>query len=84
MPKLKSKPPHVICVGCAGWSLPKLYVGQFPAAGTHLTRYAGHLPAVEINSSFYRSHRPATYVKWAASVPDDFRFAVKVPREMTH
>jgi uncharacterized protein YecE (DUF72 family) len=34
---------------------------------------------MEINSSFYRSHRPATYARWAASVPDDFRFAVKMP-----
>jgi uncharacterized protein YecE (DUF72 family) len=39
---------------------------------------------VEINSSFYRSHKPATYARWAASVPLDFRFAVKLPREITH
>jgi uncharacterized protein YecE (DUF72 family) len=39
---------------------------------------------VEINSSFYRPHRPATYARWAASVPPGFRFAVKVPREITH
>jgi uncharacterized protein YecE (DUF72 family) len=39
---------------------------------------------VEINSSFYRPHRPATYARWAAGVPDGFRFAVKMPREITH
>jgi uncharacterized protein YecE (DUF72 family) len=39
---------------------------------------------VEINSSFYRPHRPATYAKWAASVSPAFRFAVKVPRAITH
>jgi uncharacterized protein YecE (DUF72 family) len=39
---------------------------------------------VEINSSFYRPHRPSTYAKWAASVPAGFRFAVKVPRAITH
>src|SRR6185312_17112458 len=37
-----------------------------------------------INSSFYRPHRPATYARWAASVPAGFRFAVKVPKEITH
>lgn len=39
---------------------------------------------MEINSSFYRPHRPATYARWAASVPPGFRFAVKVPWEITH
>lgn len=39
---------------------------------------------VEINSSFYRPHRPSTYARWAESVPDSFRFSVKVPRAITH
>src|SRR5438067_593940 len=71
-------------VGCAGWSIPKPHAGHFPAAGTHLERYARRFPAVEINSSFYRPHRPQTYARWAASVPPDFRFSVKLPRSITH
>ncbi len=71
-------------VGCAGWSIPKQYADRFPVHGTHLERYALRLPVVEIDSSFRRSHRPSTYAKWAASVPDSFRFAVKMPREITH
>jgi uncharacterized protein YecE (DUF72 family) len=71
-------------VGCAGWALPKPVRASFPAEGTNLQRYAGRLPAVEINSTFYRLHRPATYESWAASVPHDFRFAVKIPRAITH
>lgn len=71
-------------IGTAGWSIPKQHASDFPEAGSHLVRYAGRLPAVEINSSFYRSHRPSTYARWAASVPPHFRFAVKVPREITH
>jgi uncharacterized protein YecE (DUF72 family) len=71
-------------IGCAGWALRKEYAAEFAAEGTHLTRYAGRFPAVEINSSFYKPHKPATYAKWAASVPDGFRFAVKVPKEATH
>ena len=71
-------------IGCAGWSVPKDHAARFPAEGSHLERYAGRLNAVEINSSFYRPHRPATYARWAASVPEDFQFAVKVPRQITH
>jgi uncharacterized protein YecE (DUF72 family) len=71
-------------IGTAGWSIPKQHAGAFPVEGTHLGRYARQLPAVEINSSFYRPHRPATYARWAASVPPSFRFAVKLPREITH
>lgn len=52
--------------------------------GSHLERYAQRLPAVDINSSFYRPHRLATYARWAASVSESFRFAVKVPREIAH
>ena len=71
-------------VGCAGWGVPKPHAGRFPAAGSHLARYAARLPAVEINSSFYKPHRPATYARWAATVPPAFRFAVKVPKAVTH
>ena len=39
---------------------------------------------MEINSSFYRPHRTATYERWAASVPEEFRFAVKIPKAITH
>ena len=73
-----------IYLGCAGWSLPREQWAQFPDEGTHLQRYAQRLPAAEINSSFYRPHREATYRKWAASVPEGFRFSVKLPRTITH
>lgn len=71
-------------IGTAGWSVPKGVATEFPGDGTHLQRYARVLNAAEINTSFYRPHKPATYAKWAASVPDGFRFAVKIPREITH
>jgi uncharacterized protein YecE (DUF72 family) len=71
-------------VGCAGWSLPRAEWDHFPSQGSHLERYATRFPAVEIDSSFYRTHRPATYARWAASVPPFFRFALKLPRTITH
>ena len=79
--KKVADPVHV---GCAGWSVPKAATGSFPGEGSHLQRYAACFNAVEINSSFYRPHRPATYARWAASVPDSFRFSVKMLREVTH
>ena len=42
------------------------------------------LPCAEINSSFKRTHRREIYAKWAAQTPRTFRFAVKLPREITH
>jgi uncharacterized protein YecE (DUF72 family) len=82
----EGKPKHLrnVCVGCAGWSLPKEHSQRFPAEGTHLARYAARFPAVEINSSFYKPHRPATYARWAESVPADFAFSVKVPKVISH
>ena len=65
------------------WSIPKAYGVPFPPSGSHLERYGAVFNAVEINSSFYRPHRTATYERWAASVPEDFRFAVKVPKSAT-
>jgi uncharacterized protein YecE (DUF72 family) len=73
-----------IRVGTAGWSIPKQHAPLFPAEGTHLQRYARVLGAAEINSSFYRPHRRATYERWAASVPAQFRFAVKLPKLISH
>ncbi len=71
-------------VGCAGWSLSSAVGAHFPSEGTHLERYARVFPAVEINTSFYRPHQPATYARWRDSVPEAFRFSVKVPRVITH
>jgi uncharacterized protein YecE (DUF72 family) len=71
-------------IGTAGWSIPRSDAASFPSSGTHLERYASMLPAVEVNSSFHRPHRFSTYQRWAACTPDDFRFSVKLPREITH
>jgi uncharacterized protein YecE (DUF72 family) len=71
-------------IGTAGWSLPRAWRAEFPEEGSYLARYAARLNCAEINSSFYRQHRRAVYERWAASVPDDFRFAVKIPRAITH
>lgn len=71
-------------IGTAGWSIPKAVAAHFPSEGSILERYARILNAVEINSAFYRPHRRTTYERWAASTPEGFAFAVKLPRTITH
>ena len=82
-----SSHPHMpgrIFVGTAGWSIPRASTHRCPSDGTHLQRYSRIFRCAEINSSFHRPHAAATYARWAASTPDHFRFAVKVPRTITH
>jgi uncharacterized protein YecE (DUF72 family) len=71
-------------IGTAGWSVPRASAHRFTTEGTHLQRYSRVFTGAEINSSFHRSHTPATYAKWAMATPPAFRFAVKLPRVITH
>lgn len=73
-----------IRIGTAGWSIPRASAVRFEAGGTHLQRYAKQMNCCEINSSFHRPHAVSTYAKWRDSTPSEFRFAVKVPRTITH
>jgi hypothetical protein len=72
----------------AGRRRPALQVQRlsavFPPEGSGLERYSAVLPCAEINSSFHRSHRASTWEKWRDSVPANFRFAVKLPKTVTH
>ena len=70
--------------GTAGWSVPSSATELFGRAGSQLERYASQFSCTEINTSFYRPHKAKTYSRWAASVPLGFRFAVKMPRAITH
>jgi len=71
-------------VGTAGWQVPAHHRAAFAGTGSHLARYASRFSAVEINSCFYRPHAAKVYERWAATVPDAFRFAVKCPQIITH
>jgi uncharacterized protein YecE (DUF72 family) len=80
----KKKASGTVLIGTAGWTLPRESAGAFPEGSSHLERYSRVLRAVEINSTFHRPHRASTYARWAQSVPDDFRFCLKVPKTITH
>lgn len=46
--------------------------------------YASLFNTLEVNSSFYKVPRAITFEKWAADVPDDFQFTIKLWRDITH
>lgn len=71
-------------IGTAGWTIPREHAHAFPELGSHLVRYAQALNCVEINSSFYHPHMRKTWERWADTTPAGFRFAVKVPKTITH
>ncbi|MDY7001523.1 MAG: DUF72 domain-containing protein, partial [Thermodesulfobacteriota bacterium] len=70
----------------SGWSYAvwkkNFYKGVAPR--DWLGFYAKHFGAVEINSSFYREQTPETFRKWNKKTPEDFAFAVKGHRFITH
>jgi len=49
-----------------------------------LPYYAGHFKTVEVNSTFYHLPRSSTVEHWLAATPEDFTFALKAYRGITH
>lgn len=49
-----------------------------------LKKYSRLFKSVEINASFYGVPKLETFEKWADSVPDDFKFSVKLFQGFTH
>lgn len=69
-------------VGSSGWSYPSWRPEFYPAGSApedFLAHYAARLPSVELNSTGYRLPSEEQFARWAAAVPDGFRFAVKLP-----
>lgn len=72
--------------GTSGLVLP-VPQSQYPPAfqgKSRLTYFASLFNSLEINSSFYKLPKVATVVKWAESVPDNFRFTFKLSKTITH
>lgn len=74
-------------IGTSGWIYPP-WRGVFYPEGLvqrrELTYLAERLDTVEINGSFYSLQRASSYRTWAERTPDDFVFAVKGGRFVTH
>lgn len=79
--------PGQVRIGVSGWRYAR-WRGDFYPRGLpqrrELEHIGQHFPTVEINGSFYSLQRPDSYRRWRGEVPDDFRFAVKGSRYVTH
>jgi uncharacterized protein YecE (DUF72 family) len=78
---------QAVRIGISGWT----YVpwrGVFYPKGLpqkrELEYAAQQFRSIEINGTFYGMQRPNAFASWAAATPDDFVFAVKGPRFITH
>jgi uncharacterized protein YecE (DUF72 family) len=76
-----------IRIGISGWTYAG-WRGDFYPKGLPQKRELGYaaerLDSVEINGSFYSLQRPSSYASWREQTPEDFVFAVKGGRFVTH
>jgi uncharacterized protein YecE (DUF72 family) len=74
-------------IGISGWRYAP-WRGEFYPPGLperdELTFAAERFPTIELNGSFYSLQRPEYYERWHQQVPDDFVFAIKGSRYITH
>lgn len=81
------RPAGDLRIGISGWRYPP-WRGVFYPRGLAQHRelaYASRaMRSVEINGSFYSLQRPSSYECWYGETPDDFVFAVKGGRFITH
>ena len=82
-----TKPVARIRVGIGGWDYDP-WRGSFYPAGLRradqLAHAASRVTAIEVNATFYKLQTPDLYARWAAAVPEDFRFALKGSRFCTN
>ena len=76
-----------IRIGTSGWLYPPWRGVFYPEGLAHrreLEYLSRRVNSVEINGSFYSLQKPESYRRWAAETPEDFVFAVKGGRFITH
>jgi uncharacterized protein YecE (DUF72 family) len=76
-----------IRIGISGWTYPPWRGVFYPKGLAHrreLEYASSLLRTIEINGSFYALQRPESYREWHDRTPDDFVFAVKGGRFITH
>jgi uncharacterized protein YecE (DUF72 family) len=77
-----------VLIGCSGWNYADWRGPFYPERGCPASRwlefYARHFPTVEINSTFYRLASRDAVARWLTQTPEDFVFAPKISRYVTH
>lgn len=77
----------VVRIGISGWRYAPWRGTFYPkglAQKNELAFASRALPTIELNGSFYSLQRPSSWQAWHDATPDDFVFAVKAPRYITH
>ncbi|GAA3632067.1 DUF72 domain-containing protein [Microlunatus ginsengisoli] len=77
----------MIRIGISGWTYPPWRGRFYPPKLAHrreLAYAAGTFNSIEVNGTFYGLQRPGAFASWAEQTPDDFVFAVKGSRFITH
>jgi uncharacterized protein YecE (DUF72 family) len=76
-----------IRIGACAWSFDDwrgpFYPPDLPNS-EWLEFYANYFPAVEVDSTFYAAPSENTVRRWIEVTPAAFRFACKLPRDITH
>ena len=74
-------------IGTSGWNYSHwketFYPPQVPVS-KWLDFYADHFDTVEVNATFYRLPKPDTFDNWYKKTPNDFLWAVKASKYITH
>ena len=76
-----------IRIGISGWNYAGWRGVFYPPKLTHKRElaFAGHaFRSIEINGTHYSLQRPEDFARWAEETPEDFVFAVKGSRYITH
>jgi uncharacterized protein YecE (DUF72 family) len=75
-----------VYIGTSGWNYPAWKSGFYAdVPRKHWLRYnASRFSGLEVNASFYRLLSPSSVARWYEETPDDFRFAIKGHRFLTH
>lgn len=74
-------------IGISGWRYARWRGVFYPKdlrQKDELAFAARKFPSIEINGTFYSLQNPSLFGRWADETPDDFVFALKGPRYVTH
>ncbi|MBV9010184.1 MAG: DUF72 domain-containing protein [Verrucomicrobia bacterium] len=75
---------HVGCSGWFYWHWRRLFYPDTKRTDTWFKHYVANFSTVELNAPFYKWPKPATVKAWVRNAPSDFRYSIKVNREITH